>query len=384
MEKLIFVLVTLLLIGANWISNPIKNEYVERNIKHEEFTLSKWGLKGNIRSITQYTISSKDTFLCEGLILKEHPRYQQFSADPLVKMVWSDSILTGCSHYYSKDGNALKSVWWNDNFGAALVDFFYDKRQNLVEKNYYIESEKGPNELSKELKFKYDNNDNLIEFCKSTKEFPIKECSSITYKGNRAFAKIIKKNFKSGKIEYSNYVWEADGEMRLHDENEQAEYDKHGNLIKLIRATYEANYEYDENDNLIEKTIYDKNDRLINKVNISYFKNGKKRLQTEKSIDNPLEHNSETEFNQHGKVLKDNFYVGSSMESYSEKEYRYDKYSVNMIYRKESENDYELKEEESFIRRYEYKYDEHKNWFEQLEFIGDSLINKTRRDILYY
>lgn|GEM_PF-3668204 len=392
MKKIVFILTTLVLLTGCFLTESRKNlqfENIEKFLKKEGLTTDDLNLGGSVRSIMEYGISANDTFLDVGLILEENPEYRLISADPLVRKIWASSFNNCYSVFFNKNGKAVKENFWYRVDGQVDTRntsvFSYDSKQNLIEKIDSI-SYGNESELFKKQNFKYDKN-GLIEL-KSIhmRDKKREKISTFSYKGTNAKIKTVEIDFETGEIiKTTNQILNINGEINKDAATETREFDKFGNLIRVsirpaivIEPRFTILFNYDNNNNLIQKVVFDENNEFSSQESNFYDLNGKLKLK----IDEWSGSITREYFDSLGQLLKSQkIYYVDSLGSNTEVEYKYDE-SNNLIYQKNIyKENHKLEVTE---RKYKLKYDAKGNWIEKRHFEGDSLTFIDRRDLVYY
>ena len=108
MKNIKSIFAILILFSSCSLSDNYQNKRIEKFISDETITREDLNLKGNVRSFIEYEISPLDSFLTEGLLLKDNFDYRYLAADTLLKKIWADSIKDCSSVFFNIDGNALQ------------------------------------------------------------------------------------------------------------------------------------------------------------------------------------------------------------------------------------------------------------------------------------
>jgi len=385
-----------LIIFSSWfcgdIDNNSQNKRIEKFIKDKTLTTDDLNLKGNVRSFIEYGISPTDSFLNEGLILKDNYKYEFLSADTLIKKIWAGSIKNCYSIFFNIDGYALTKKRWFSMQGQSdtqnIYIYTYDDRNKLIKIKEYISHEQDVAEILREQNWKYEN-DKLVSFCRTGSNIGERNevFTKLTYKGKEVYLESITKDIGFGKIiSKTNQVINTNGEISNPVFEVKKEYDRSGNVTKIIEADtlhpkdiLIRKFNYDKHDNLIQEVQLNEDNDLHFYTNYSYDENENLRL---KDIGG-AEYSEREIYNGNGQIIEySKMSYRDSIVTNSITKYKYDELN-NLVYKKM--NYYDSQNYSNIIEdRYQLKYDDNKNWIEKRYYKGDSLTFIERRDILYY
>ncbi len=392
MKNPAFILATFALLSGCFLTESkqnVKFERIETFVKEEEVNTEDLNLNGSVRSIIKYEITANDSFLDVGLTLEENPKYRQISADPFVKRIWASSFNNCYSVLFNKNGKAIKEISWYKTDGQSDTRntsiYKYDSTQNLVEKIDSI-SYGTNNELYKKQSFMYHKGALIQLKSLHTRDKKQEKISTISYKGTDARVKTIEKDAETGEIlRTSSSILNINGEINKDAETETREFDALGNLVKVsikpaigLEPTVTILFNYDNDNNLIQRVTFDKNNELLSQESNFYDSKGNLILK----LDEWSGGLTRDCFNDLGQLLKEQrIYYADSLGNDTKIEYRYD--DLNNLIRKKVtyKEDGELKSTE---KKYKLRFDKNGNWVEKRCFDGDKLTFIERRDILYY
>lgn len=302
--------------------------------------IERMELKGNIKSIKCITYNVKEKF---GELVKEKITYDKYENYEIIFNDKGNQIENNSIPYGELES---KTTYEYDDKGNLKETNEYSSNGDLVEKAIYIfDNEGNPTKCDiYNSDGKLQNKINWIYFGKRTKEYikydengQIELKYEYEYEGEELIE--TKQYSSKQKVEkVHKFKYDNDG-----NQIEYAEFNSDGSLEKL------ETYVYDKNDNLIEKKIYDSKNVLENKHTYKY--------------------NSDNELIEH---KNDDIDWGTFTYKYNDKGDLYAQENFNL----KNENTYDLKKN--------YKYDKYGNWIEVTEYNGILPKTISEREIIYY
>lgn len=177
---------------------------------------------------------------------------------------------------YDGKGNVVSQENFDGNGNLAIRRISkYDKNGNEIERKIYDNRRRGTNKAS----FTYDNN-NLIETKNYSAKGELLADISLKYK-NGLVVNAVTKDGKGNIREEINSSYDSAGRLIQEKKVSQGQsyeinykYDENGNLIEITNPQYQRFYTYDKNNDLIEDKMFMTNGPRQFRVQFNYLSNG--------------------------------------------------------------------------------------------------------------
>jgi len=287
---------------------------------------------------------------------------------------------------FSKEGNKTEEITYNYE---GSLDFYviykYDENQNIIEFCEYSSDSSLKNKWIR----KYDSNQNLIE---SNKNGSFKQTYKYDDKGNRIERIFLENNSLATRFSYretyryddkgnktERYRYSLDDSIIL---KETYKYDEKRNMIEwnYYRSSEDSltdrkTYKYDDNGNQIEYNYTSFLDSSFNKREVTkYDEKGNIIENITYNRDGNLVSTSVFIYNNKGNLIETKLYSSNGGLD-QRKTYHYDK--VGNLVSWISFDGFDK-------RKCEYKFDKKGNWIKKIEFENGKLLSITEREIEYY
>ena len=371
----------------NESQNQKKPNRVEQLTANEITNWEDLNLKGNVKSLLEYEIPTSEIDCLYETSILEYLGFQNLSLDSSINTVNGKSILGSDAFLFNQNGDAYEQNSFYNNSAQTRMQKQYntfDRDGKLLE---VIEYEISPYDHEKELKrnlvLNYNHQGKVVGGC--VLKYYYKEtrnCFDFIYSGTNITTTNVEVDLETGDtVHTSSYLIDKNGAYLGVDPNEINTFDKKGNLLKNVSwhphlkvHTSTTLYNYDNNDNMIQKTFYDRDHVVVANESFTYDEDGNLIMK----IDYDESSISTETFLPNGKILQNqyfNFY--DTIVQFGSEKYFYDDF--RNLTKQELMSD-----EKTITYHYKYNFDHQNNWIQRERYLNDSLTWLERRKINYF